>query len=153
MKVHWKSSLYNTAPWYIGAVLTIFIYRATLKIPSSINNIAVEHADILNVRLGRIFGVSLSGWPLSHFLLFAILGYLYPDSWIFMTIMGILWECIEHAINLIQPGRPEHRPSALTQTEDDETTEYTHWMAGRSQDILFNSAGLLVGIGAHKIMS
>lgn len=146
----WKESLYNTSPWYIGCIVTIFVYRMMLKIPMAINNISVEHTDILNIRLGKLHTISLSGWPLSHFGLFAVLGFIYPESWLFMTVMGILWEIIEHIISIFAPG-PEHRPSALNQEKDDETTEYKHWMKGRSEDILFNSAGIITGIGCRAL--
>ena len=40
----------------------------------------------------------LDGWRLSHFLFFAILGWLYPYCWKFAFFIGALWELIEEIV-------------------------------------------------------
>lgn len=149
-----KQAALNTMPIYLGIVLTIFIYRILLKIPQSATGIKVQHSDVLNIKLGTLpGGLPLSGWPLSHFALFAFLAFKYPDAWPFMTAMGIVWEIIEHLINVINPGRPEHQPSILGQTSDDGNADYEDvWMAGRKQDILFNSAGIITGLALNRLL-
>lgn len=76
-------------------------------------------------------GPCCSGWPLSHFMLFAVLGILYPTCGVIVNLLGILWELYE--------GPPVVR-------HEDNTVEYIgQWWQGNLRDIFFNITGFLVG--------
>ena len=46
-----------------------------------------------------------SGWVLSHFVLFFILGFFFPDCIALLIIAGVLWEIIEFIIGIILKKR------------------------------------------------
>lgn len=90
----------------------------------------------------KIFNESCcSWWPISHFILFFILGYLYPQCAVTILSMGIIWEGIEISASYFQ--RQQYQ-AIKTETGD---VEYTgNWWAGGIKDILFNTAGFYTGV-------
>ena len=80
----------------------------------------------------------LDGWGISHFILFAIMVYIFPKNWILILIIGIIWEFIEILLSynkflncyLLNYGRKK----------------YTKWWYGRYQDIIMNIFGIIFGL-------
>ena len=89
-----------------------------------------------------IFG--LDGWSVTHFVFFMIMGYLYPNTIIQTTSLGIIWELFEHLYG-------KHRPGWLGGYGDcnDLATdkEGGNWWYGKWTDIVCNMAGFLIGRG------
>ncbi|RLI51307.1 hypothetical protein DRO61_02765 [Candidatus Bathyarchaeota archaeon] len=97
--------------------------------------------DPLNRTLFKIpvFDCNFSGWPLTHFLCFFILGLLFPDEDLFVVGGGILWEIFESTCFLCT-GRTEHKKVCGR-----DNIEYTSWWNGSFQDIIFNTLGFYAG--------
>jgi hypothetical protein len=117
----------------IPVALIVFIYYQSLKNTST--NIA--SADILN----RFYYICpftnewSSLWPVSHFVAFALVGFLFPQSFIFIAVAGIIWESFESIVEIF-----------IQQTTTvDENVEYTIWWGSLLKDIAYNLAGYLVG--------
>jgi len=107
--------------------------------------------DILNKTLfeskwlGKLCGENgmYCSWPISHFILYLVLGIACPRIWPILFAAGIVWEIIEWIIG-----------NFLSEKESEETvqTQYSNgWMTGKWSDLLFNGAGLALGLGIRKV--
>ncbi len=101
--------------------------------------------------LGNLFGESenYSGWPISHFVLYLFLGALAPKLWFLWFILGIIWEILEALT-----GKILKSDSTSKSPVEKIYKQYgAEWVAGKSSDVLFNSAGLFVGFLISKIVN
>ncbi len=92
-----------------------------------LNNIILENS---------VFG-SISWWPISHFILFFILGILFPDCDVIVITAGILWEVVEEIL-----GRTIGNDTATSMKNG---IQYSRWWSGSIKDIVFNIAGFYTG--------
>tara|TARA_B110000003_G_C16654392_1_gene535743 strand:- start:8345 stop:8761 length:417 start_codon:yes stop_codon:yes gene_type:complete len=84
----------------------------------------------------------LDGWGISHFILYAVMVYIFPKNWLFILMIGIIWEFIEVLLSyysilncyLLNYGR----------------NKYTKWWYGRYQDIIMNIFGIIFGLYLKK---
>lgn len=77
-----------------------------------------------------------SWWPISHFVLFFIIGLLYPNCGFVAMTGGILWELIE----VIMSGLTRQPRQSIR--HDSGAVEYSsNWWAGSFKDIFMNFAG------------
>tara|TARA_Y100000389_G_C16976976_1_gene278416 strand:- start:45 stop:467 length:423 start_codon:yes stop_codon:yes gene_type:complete len=82
-----------------------------------------------------------SFWPLSHIILYIILGIVAPDYWYLWIIIGIFWEIIEFIFG------------KLSKTSGKNNTQYgDKWLNYRFSDIFFNLFGLLIGVSISKLI-
>ena len=79
--------------FFITIIILIFVY-------GKYRCVNPDYKDILE--LEPIKG--LDGWIISHFVAFAIIGTLYPDTLILSTILGILWEIFEIILGKSKPS-------------------------------------------------
>jgi len=84
-----------------------------------------------------------SYWPLSHFILYVIWGFLAPECWLFFSIVGVIWEMVESII-----GTNSKKNDDIGVNKN---VQYTNWWSGSITDLIFNSLGLLVGIALNKL--
>jgi len=93
---------------------------------------AFHFKDPLLTKLGPF---DLDGWSVSHGLFYILLGYLFPDHFILLMFMGILWELMEEfVLNSILPkGGGCQR-----------------WWFGRISDIPMNAIGFMIGVALSK---
>ena len=80
-------------------------------------------------------------WLLSHVILYFILGYVYPNHYLFWLIAGYIWELFEHYngihnINIL--GYKLNRNSK------------NQWWYGRLSDIAANMTGYILGNYVHN---
>jgi hypothetical protein len=121
-----------------GVFFVIFIVYGLSLYSKGFDKIA--QSDPLNKILLQRGEHALCGWGISHFVMYLIIGYLFPDCWQEATILGIIWELIEYAIGFFfinedtQPG-----------------VKYKIWWSGSVQDIVLNTAGLAVGVLLAKV--
>lgn len=73
----------------------------------------------------------LDGWGISHFILYFVLGYLYPGNLLLFTLIGVIWEFIEQCVHV------------KSLYDDDPIKE--KWWVGKVTDIGMNSFGLILG--------
>ena len=97
-----------------------------------------DYHDPLMQKLGIL---DLDGWSITHFAFFALLGYLYPDTFWLSMGLGISWEAFEHILG-------KNRPAILGGFGDCVTTDpgiQGSWWFGRVSDILMNLIGFIFG--------
>ena len=100
--------------------------------------------DPLNKVLFKIGPVTISWWPISHFLLYAILGFFFPTCFIPLMILGILWELFELLLGILSKKR-----QSVTRG-----VQYgDKWWSANLFDPFFNAAGFLVGMLIAKLVS
>lgn len=118
---------------FIPIALIVFIYHNSLKVMSA----DVASADILNrfYYICPIINDWSSLWPVSHFIAFAIAGFLFPQCFIFIAVLGLIWESLESMLEVYTEQK----------STMDENVEYSSWWGGRLRDIVYNLAGYLVG--------
>jgi len=81
----------------------------------------------------------LDGWGIAHFIFYGMLGYLFPSHWVFITVLGVMWELVEMMFK-------EH-PFYLSKCSyDTDASKKEGWWYGRWEDIIMNSLGLSLGI-------
>jgi hypothetical protein len=121
-------------------ILIIFIYFISIRFLYGFAKIS-KH-DPMNKKL---FELSLlegccSWWPISHFILFMILGMAFPNGCDFQILSaGILWEVVEMSLSSITNGK---RQAIISNRK----VEYSrNWIQGSAKDILFNFLGFYVG--------
>ena len=118
----------------------IFLYNMLLILSCDSTTDLVTR-DPLNRTLFKIpfFNCNFSGWPLTHFICFFVLGLLFPDEDLFVVGGGILWEIFESTCFLCT-GRTEHKRVGSAGS-----VEYTSWWNGSFQDVVFNTLGFYAG--------
>jgi hypothetical protein len=92
-------------------------------------------------------------WPVSHFIMYLMLGYIAPNYWWLWLLTGISWELLEAIIGrIIQNIYNKGLNNDSVVLKDNNNLQYTSkWMCGMKSDILFNSMGLLIGLTIAKI--
>jgi hypothetical protein len=136
-------------PWYkrckyglilLGIIiLIIFIYWIFLEL--SYGNLHAQK-DFLNQKVfeGPWLENCCSWWPISHFFLFAILGYLWPDCWLPFLVLGILWEFVESGMSIAVGTERQPIVTDLGKVEYSQ-----NWWAGSSKDVVMDLFGLFAG--------
>ena len=89
------------------------------------------------------FGIfDLDGWSVSHVLFYILLGYLFPDHFILLMFMGILWELMEEfVLNSLSSARTKCDrllPKGVRGTHE------------RISDIPMNAIGFIIGVALSK---
>ena len=101
----------------------------------------IVSADFLNRKLFsfRLLENCCSARPVSHFILYTLLGYFYPYCWKLAITTGVIWELVEVVAHHVTGG--ERQPTIANGN-----VEYsTNWWAGTSKDIVMNTTGFLFG--------
>jgi len=127
---------------FIIVLLILFIHVIYLFVNYGLD---YKNNDFMNIKLFNFpaFGEKCcSGWPISHFILFMILGMLFPDCGKLIITIGILWEGLEYAAGLYFSGFDMIRPKS----QNNSNTQYSEqWLAGNWYDIIFDVLGFLFG--------
>ena len=84
----------------------------------------------------------LDGWSITHFLWFMILGYIYPETFILSTMVGISWELFEHYYGEKRPGWLGGYGDCHDLASD---RKDGNWWYGKWSDIICNTIGFLIG--------
>ena len=124
-------------------VVLIFVYNIGLSYVAP--NVPKIESDVMNRRVFNlnVFNSSCcSWWPISHFLFFMVLGFLFPSCDIPVISAGILWEIAEEILSIIL----NYRETRHVVTVETGNLQYRDsWWAGSLQDIFFNIAGFYFG--------
>jgi len=91
----------------------------------------------------------LSWWPISHFIMYVVLGAVAPEYWLLWFCIGIGWELLEWGGGkmLSAAGRDN-----LIRSRDNQTQYGDNWVAGSVTDVIFNGVGLGIGILLSRMM-
>ena len=142
-----KKDLKNLYSVLIGLGFSIIVYFHVMK---KIYKDKISHNDPLNKKVinAPILGKNCcSWWPISHFIAFAIFAYIWPQYWRHLFALGVVWEGVEWLFKYMSTPKGEELKFKRTRTEDG-SVEYEQWWSSSSKDILFNGAGILVGLAA-----
>lgn len=144
---------------FIFVIICICIYLFVIRMISGQNNIS--NVDIMNKNIGSIpyFG-PISFWPISHFILFMVLGILFPDCDALIITAGIIWEIIEcvYGAYIESPlsrsvfGK-ESQVKYTSHPKNQSNIQYEKWWSGSVADIAFDIAGFYFGKLLSKIFN
>jgi len=84
----------------------------------------------------------LDGWSITHILLFMVLGYMYPDTFLLSMMVGITWELFEHFYGKQRPGWLGGYGDCYDVASD---RADGNWWYGKWSDIICNATGFLIG--------
>lgn len=139
---YWKqcSGAYAVLLTLVALILLYSLYLFTMF---GMDN-AVNH-DLMNTKVINLPWLEncCSWWPVSHLILFFILGIMFPTCDFLVITAGILWELVEMIISKLL-NRPRQ---AIRETEGIEYS--SNWWAGSFKDILFNIVGFYLGKGTR----
>ncbi len=128
--------------WKIfGVVVTIIVLYWILLLYIHGSEEKSIHGDPMNKILFELPFLEncCSAWPVSHFILFTIIGFLFPDCDAMAISAGIGWELIEVGVyHALGKSRQGVRRSGKV--------EYSSsWWMGSTKDIFMNIAGFYTG--------
>ena len=103
----------------------------------------------------------ISWWPVSHFIMYFILGIVAPRYWMLWFTLGTIWELIEYLVGYIiseiQDDNDDNNDDNNEDNEDndnnDDTQYVERWVSGSINDIIFNLIGLIVGIFVNYLFN
>lgn len=81
-----------------------------------------------------------SWWPISHFVVFFIIGVLFPNCGLVAMTGGIIWELIEVFLSALQS-----KPRQGVRTSKGDVQYSQNWWAGSIKDVFANFAGFYLG--------
>lgn len=90
-----------------------------------------------------------SWWPISHFVAFTIFAFIWPQYWHHLFALGVAWEGVEWLLKYLMTPKGEELKFKRTRVENG-SVEYEQWWSSSSKDILFNGAGILLGLLLKK---
>lgn len=100
------------------------------------NNIVFEDVPL--------FG-NLSWWPISHFVMYTVLGFLFPQCYVLILTVGVLWELYEKWFSTVAPRNTAGSQSRAKQ-------EYSTWWDWNWKDVVMNVLGFGFGVLLRKII-
>ena len=128
---------------YFVVCILILLAAIGLKIfKKDFMDLVIFRSKILDKFTCHDGGYSL--WPISHFLMYLTLGFIAPDYWQIWYICGILWEYIEISIGKIKIGFLQNL--VAVRDSKGESQYRNEWISGCFGDLIFNGAGLLLGV-------
>lgn len=104
------------------------------------------NGDFMNVRIFNVPQLEncCSWWPVSHVVLFGILGALYPEYWLQLLTLGAAWEGIEVILSYLTRSQRQ----SIRSSDRSNKIEYSKdWWAGSFKDIIMNILGFIIGAG------
>lgn len=120
--------------FYWVALFTMYGY-------SQVNRYDLLNHNVLTTPLSE---KPLSFWPISHFLLFFLLGLLFPDCAVLIITIGVLWEVFEVIMGKLLP--------MAGGTAQGNMQYGGNWWGGNFQDIVMDIAGFFVGVAFAKTL-
>lgn len=100
-----------------------------------------EYFDIDFLSFNKQNSQIFNGWALSHLILYTILGYYYPDEYLFIFIVGLLWEIYEFSYSYLDICKYIYRKLLKTDKM---------YIVGNIYDPLINITGYLLGCYLSK---
>lgn len=100
-----------------------------------------EYFDIDFLSFNKQNSQIFNGWALSHLVLYTILGYYYPNEYLFVFIVGLLWEIYEFSYSYLNICKYIYR--TLLKTDK-------MYIVGNIYDPLINMVGYLFGCYLSK---
>lgn len=144
-----KKDLKNLYMTLIGLGLSIIIYYNVLKKVYKDKMVENEPLNKKVINAPMLGKNCCSWWPLSHFIAFTVFAYIWPQYWHHLFALGVAWEGVEWVLKYIMTPKGEELKFKRTRTSSGQV-EYEQWWSSSSKDILFNGAGILLGLLINK---
>lgn len=132
--------------WVMALVVVfMFSYYAFLRFTAGKNG-DITIIDKMNTKVFEfpLLGNCCSWWPISHFILFFILGILFPDCGVLVLSLGVVWEIFETAAD-VYSNRRSMSEIVLFQPPSGSIEYSGSWWAGSIKDLIFNTLGFVCG--------
>lgn len=99
----------------------------------------IAEKDFMNKNIGGIpLLKNISWWPVSHFVMYFILGFMFPYCARGLLTLGMLWEIFESLLGYFNINKNLVKPSSLVY-------QYSSWWAGTVHDLFYNLFGFICG--------
>lgn len=134
----------------ISLGVSIIVYYNVLKLVYKDKLVENEPLNRKVINAPMLGKNCCSWWPISHFIAFAIFAYIWPQYWQHLFALGVAWEGVEWVLKYLMTPKGQELKFKRTRTETG-NVEYEQWWSSSSKDILFNGAGILVGLYLSKI--
>lgn len=128
-------------PFVISLILLV-AWIFVLKLMQSNGKTDIEN-DVMNRKLFNVGDACCSWWPVTHFVLFAVVGYFNPYCDLEAMLVGVVWEGFELFVNRITPDISPRSTLRISTAKD---VQYKRkWWGGSVLDIYFNALGFYTG--------
>ncbi len=135
---------------FVIVAIIMLHYVAMLVFPNSYGKIDIVDTRLVNIDISEHTPSWInpnlvkccSIWPVSHFILYTVLGFVAPSCTGLLFTTGILWELFEHGASGFLPNPANLNPDGQYSTR---------WWGANLWDIPANGLGLLAGVGLKKI--
>tara|TARA_R110002072_G_scaffold144137_2_gene290224 strand:- start:4970 stop:5392 length:423 start_codon:yes stop_codon:yes gene_type:complete len=91
-----------------------------------------------------------SWWPISHFVLYGILAYLYPHKWKFIFLIGLAWEIYEIIFFTYFERKGVYH---VIQSPSGKLIKNGNPISATLTDTIFNGAGIVTALALRKVFS
>lgn len=132
---------------FLLIILMIFLHWIILAANYGKN---YKSGDILNRKIITIANIDLSGWTISHFVLFFILGFLFPNCLMILVIAGLLWELVEYSIGYILKTYLNKKEEKVTDSNIAYSEEYLTW---NYLDPFMDLSGIFLGVSLRLLLN
>ena len=144
-----KKDLKNLYATLIGLAVSIIVYYNVLKSVYKEKMVENEPLNKKVINAPMLGKNCCSWWPLSHFIAFTVFAYIWPQYWHHLFALGVAWEGVEWVLKYLMTPKGEELKFKRTRTSSGQV-EYEQWWSSSSKDILFNGAGILLGLLISK---
>ena len=130
----------------LGVFIICFIAFYGIFLNFVYNNEEKLKKDPLAEPIFSVFDRVFTFWPITHFTLYAVFGFLRPSIFFKLLFFGLLWELFEMLICQL------FKTSDGKNKNNKEINKYEiYWWNGTFTDLIFNSAGFFFGVAVRYI--
>ena len=133
---------------YYFIIIFVSIFSIFLYGKYRCDNIT-KHKDVLEFSLfHKSEELGLDGWSITHYCLYVVFGYLYPNVLVVTISLGILWELFETYVGI-------YKPDVISGFGFCELSNnrYKVWWYGKWSDVVLNILGFLSGMTLHNYLN
>ena len=134
-----KQDLKNLITTLASLGFAIILYFIAMKKAYGDDMVNKDPLNKQVVNAGFLGKNCCSWWPVSHFIAFSIFAYIWPQYWkeLLLNFLNLV------SLYIYYNGKEMKFKRTRTLTGN---VEYEQWWSSSSKDILFNAAGIMVGL-------
>ena len=89
----------------------------------------------------------IDGWMVSHFITFAIVGFYFPDTFIYAMFLGIMWEFVENMLGKVKTSTFKSFGFCIIEKESKKRLKdnVSTWWYGQYEDVIADFIGFIFG--------
>ena len=144
-KIQYSKCIKSPFPLFIFLFTGVCVYLYFQMLKKCYPHADIVHKDPLNVKVFELYLIgNCSWWPVTHFCLFSITTFVFPQCWLLHFLLGVLWELFEKFYKIVIENSYKFSRTRKPRKYMGDI-EYINWWDSSMKDIIFNSAGILVG--------